>query len=135
MALNPKVAWAVHAMAHVHYERGDNARGIEALPPRIHPCDHLGYFKNHLLWHLALMHLAEGRYERVKRLFQSVFGDIPITAGSDLQDSVSLGGSSTCSAIRTPALAAPGCSRARVARPAALALPRRPRGNGARRRR
>ena len=90
MALNPKDAWAVHAMAHVHYERGDNARGIEALPPRIHPCDHLGYFKNHLLWHLALMHLAEGRYERVERLFQSVFGDIPITAGSDLQDSVSL---------------------------------------------
>ena len=32
MALNPKDAWAVHAMAHVHYERGDNARGIEALP-------------------------------------------------------------------------------------------------------
>jgi len=90
MALNPKDAWAVHAMAHVHYERGDNARGIEALPPRIHPCDHLGYFKNHLLWHLALMHLAEGRYERVERLFQGVFGDIPITAGSDLQDAVSL---------------------------------------------
>ncbi|PYO56795.1 MAG: hypothetical protein DMD83_12595 [Candidatus Rokuibacteriota bacterium] len=90
MALNPRDAWAVHAMAHVHYERGDNARGIEALPPKIHPCDHLGYFRNHLLWHLALMHLADGSYERVRRLFESVFGSIPIAVGSDLQDSVSL---------------------------------------------
>jgi len=90
MALNPKDAWAVHAMAHVHYERGDNARGIEALPPKIHPCDHLGYFRNHLLWHLALMHLADGSYERVQRLFESVFGSIPIAIGSDLQDAVSL---------------------------------------------
>jgi tetratricopeptide (TPR) repeat protein len=90
MALDPTDAWAVHAMAHVHYERGDHARGIEALPPRIHPCDHLGYFKHHLLWHLALLHLADGHYERVERMFQSVFGDLAITVGSDLQDAVSL---------------------------------------------
>jgi tetratricopeptide (TPR) repeat protein len=90
MALNPRDAWAVHAMAHVHYERGDNARGIEALPPGIHPCDHLGYFRNHLLWHLALMHLAEGHYDRVRRLFDSVFGSIPIAIASDLQDGVAL---------------------------------------------
>lgn len=90
IAINPRDAWAVHALAHVLYERGENAHGIEALPPRIHPCDHLGYFKNHLLWHLALMHLAEGRYDRVHKLFQSVFGDLEITVGSDLQDSVAL---------------------------------------------
>ena len=90
MAINPRDAWAVHAMAHVHYERGDNARGIDALPPRIHPCDHLGYFRNHLLWHLALMHLADGRYDRARRLFESVFGRMAIAIGSDLQDSVSL---------------------------------------------
>ncbi|PYM58886.1 MAG: hypothetical protein DMD77_06465 [Candidatus Rokuibacteriota bacterium] len=90
LALNPKDAWAVHAVAHVLYERGENERGVEALPPRIHPCDHLGYFRNHLLWHLALMHLAEGRYDRVGKLFDSVFGSAPITVGSDLQDSVAL---------------------------------------------
>ncbi len=90
MALNPRDAWAVHAMAHVHYERGDNARGVAALPPGIHPCDHLGYFKNHLLWHLALMHLADGGYDRTRRLFDSVFGGIAIDIASDLQDSVSL---------------------------------------------
>ena len=90
LALNPRDAWAVHAIAHVHYERGDNRRGIESLPPKIHPCDHLGYFKNHLLWHLALLHLAEGDYARGGRLFESVFGRIPIAIASDLQDSVAL---------------------------------------------
>ncbi len=90
VALNPKDAWAVHAMAHVHYERGDNARGVEALPSKMDPCDHLGYFRNHLLWHLALMHLADGSYEHVRRLFERAFGSIPIAIGSDLQDSVSL---------------------------------------------
>jgi tetratricopeptide (TPR) repeat protein len=90
LARNPRDAWAVHAIAHVHYERGDNRRGIESLPPQIHPCDHLGYFRNHLLWHLALLHLAEGDYERGGRLFESVFGRIPITIASDLQDSVAL---------------------------------------------
>ena len=90
LARNPRDAWAVHAIAHVHYERGDNRRGIESLPPRIHPCDHLGYFRNHLLWHLALLHLADGDYERGGRLFESVFGRIPITIASDLQDSVAL---------------------------------------------
>jgi len=90
IAVNPKDVWAVHTMAHVHYERGDNARGIEVLPPCIDPCDHLGYFKNHLRWHLALMHLAAGGYEQVQQQFESVFGGIPIVVGSDLQDSVSL---------------------------------------------
>ena len=90
IAMNPKDAWAVHTVAHVLYERGENVRGIDILPVHIDPCDHLGYFKNHLLWHLALMHLAEGRYERVGELFESVFGDIPISVGSDLQDSVAL---------------------------------------------
>jgi tetratricopeptide (TPR) repeat protein len=90
IASNARDAWAVHTLAHVLYERGENDRGVEALPPRIHPCDHLGYFKNHLLWHLALMHLAEGRYDRVRKLFESVFGGLDITVGSDLQDSVAL---------------------------------------------
>jgi len=90
MALNPRDAWAVHAAAHVFYETGENERGVEALPPRIHPCDQLGYFRNHLLWHLALMHLAAGRYERAVALFESVFGRIAMTVGSDLQDSVAL---------------------------------------------
>jgi tetratricopeptide (TPR) repeat protein len=90
MAVNPRDAWAVHAMAHVHYERGDNAEGARELPPSIHPCDHLGYFRNHLLWHLALMRLAAGSYDRAIRLFDNVFARIPIAIASDLQDAVAL---------------------------------------------
>jgi tetratricopeptide (TPR) repeat protein len=88
IALNPRDAWAVHAIAHVFYERGEHDRGADALPPHIHPCDHLGYFRNHLLWHLALMHMAAGRYETAERMFENVFGRLPIVVGSDLQDSV-----------------------------------------------
>jgi tetratricopeptide (TPR) repeat protein len=90
MAVNPRDAWAVHAMAHVHYERGDNAQGVQELPPGMHPCDHLGHFRNHLLWHLALMRLAAGSYDRAIRLFDNVFARIPITIGSDLRDAVAL---------------------------------------------
>ncbi|MCI0545803.1 MAG: hypothetical protein L0027_00790 [Candidatus Rokubacteria bacterium] len=90
VARRPRDAWAIHAIAHVLYERGENTRGASALPPLIHPCGHLGYFKNHLMWHVALMRLAEGDYERARRLFTGVFGDIRIEVGSDLQDSVSL---------------------------------------------
>lgn len=39
LSVNPRDAWAVHAIAHVLYERGDNRHGIEALPARIHPCE------------------------------------------------------------------------------------------------
>lgn len=90
VALNKRNGWAVHAVAHVLYETGENERGVEVLPPSIHPCDHLGPFRNHLLWHLALMHLAAGRYERAGKLFESVFGRLPMAVSSDLQDSVAL---------------------------------------------
>jgi hypothetical protein len=36
------------------------------------------------------MHLAHGGYDRVRQMFTSVFGAIPIDVASDLQDSVSL---------------------------------------------
>jgi tetratricopeptide (TPR) repeat protein len=80
IGLNAKDAWAVHALAHVLYERGENGRGLQALPAKIHPCDHLGYFRNHLLWHLALMHLAEAQYDRAADLFRGVFAEIPRSA-------------------------------------------------------
>jgi tetratricopeptide (TPR) repeat protein len=90
LGLNAQDAWAVHTLAHVLYETGENDRGADTLPPRIHPCTHLGYFRNHLLWHLALLHLAAGRYERAQRLFASLFGAEPLAVASDLHDAVSL---------------------------------------------
>jgi tetratricopeptide (TPR) repeat protein len=90
IALNPEDAWAVHALAHVLYETGDNDRGVEILPPRVQPCRRLGYFRNHLAWHIALLHLAAGRYEHAERMFRSVFAALPIDIASDLHDAVAL---------------------------------------------
>lgn len=90
VAMNPRDAWAVHAVAHVLYETGANERGARELPPQIEPCDHLGPFRNHLLWHVALMHLAAGREERAARMFADAFGRLAITISSDLQDAASL---------------------------------------------
>jgi tetratricopeptide (TPR) repeat protein len=90
IALNPRDAWAVHALAHVLYETGDNDRGVERLPPAIHPCTHLGYFRTHLVWHLALLHAAAGRYDRAAKLFEGLFADTPLRVASDVHDAVSL---------------------------------------------
>jgi len=90
LALNSQDAWAVHTLAHVLYETGDNDRGAESLPPRVQPCRHLGYFRHHLLWHIALLHLAAGRYEHAERMFRSVFAALPLAIASDLHDAVAL---------------------------------------------
>jgi tetratricopeptide (TPR) repeat protein len=90
IALNPRDAWAVHALAHALYDMGDSASGITRLPPAVHPCTHLGWFRNHLLWHLALMHMARGDYERASAMGRSVFEVTPSSIAGDLHDSISL---------------------------------------------
>src|SRR5437899_619244 len=103
---NPRDAWSVHALAHALYELGAFDTGVTRLPPAIHPCAHLGWFRNHLLWHLILMHLGRGEYERASGLGRTVF-------------------ERELSSIRGDRRRAPG--------PPALALPRGPLGDGARR--
>lgn len=90
LALNAQDAWAVHALAHALYEQGASDAGLTALPPAIHPCTHLGWFRNHLLWHLALMNLARGHYDRARALSQAVFERAPSSIAGDLHDSISL---------------------------------------------
>jgi len=87
---NERDAWAVHALAHTLYEQASFETGITRLPPAVHPLDHLGWFKNHLLWHLALMHLASGDYERAGDMARSVFERAPSSIAGDLHDSISL---------------------------------------------
>ena len=90
LALNPRDAWAVHAYAHTLYETAAFARGVDELPPAIHPCTHLGYFRRHLLWHLALMHLSQGRVERARAMSRAVFERAPSSIAGNLHDSISL---------------------------------------------
>lgn len=90
LALNPGDAWAVHALAHGLYESARFDPGVTRLPPAIHPCRGLNWFRNHLLWHLALMHFARGEYERAARMSRTVFERAPSSVAGDLHDSISL---------------------------------------------
>lgn len=90
LALNPADAWAVHALAHALYEAARFDPGVRGLPPAIRPCRGLNWFRNHLLWHLALMHFARGDYERAARMSRAVFERAPSSVAGDLHDSISL---------------------------------------------
>ena len=73
VARNPRDAWSIHALAHTVYEMGAARRRHLVAPPAIHPCTHLGWFRNHLVWHLALMHFACGDYGRASRISRAAF--------------------------------------------------------------
>ncbi len=90
VARNPRDAWSVHALAHTVYEMGASRAGISLLPLAIHPCTHLGWFRNHLLWHLALMHFACGDYGRASRMSRAAFERRPSSIPGNLHDSISL---------------------------------------------
>ena len=87
---NERDAWAVHAFAHAVYEMAAFETGLARLPAAIHPCRHLGWFRNHLVWHLTLMHLSHGDYERALRLSRRAFERAPSSIAGDLHDSISL---------------------------------------------
>ncbi|MEX2145384.1 MAG: hypothetical protein WED01_00050 [Candidatus Rokuibacteriota bacterium] len=90
LALDPSDAWAVHAFAHALYESADFDAGVTRLPPAIHPCRGLGWFKNHLYWHLALLNFARGEYDRAGAMSRRVFERAPSAIAGDLHDSISL---------------------------------------------
>lgn len=90
MARNPRDAWAVHALAHALYEMAAFDEGIARLPPATHPCQHLNWFRNHLVWHLALLHLSRGDYARAVRMSRAAFERAPSAIAGDLHDSIAL---------------------------------------------
>ncbi len=87
---NPSDAWAVHALAHALYELAGFDTGITRLPGCIHPCQHVNWFRDHLVWHLALMHYARGDYARASTIARGVFERRPSAIAGDLHDSISL---------------------------------------------
>jgi len=89
-SMNPRDAWAIHALAHSLYEMAAFDTGIRRLPLAIEPCTHLGWFKNHLLWHLTLMHLGRGEYEVASHMGRTLFEQAPSSIPGDLHDSISL---------------------------------------------
>jgi len=90
LTLNPRDAWTVHALAHALYESAAFDAGITRLPIAIHPCRGLNWFRNHLLWHLALLHFARGDYARASSMSRATFERAPSAIPGDLHDSISL---------------------------------------------
>jgi tetratricopeptide (TPR) repeat protein len=90
LSRNPQDAWAVHALAHALYEMAHFEEGVGRLPPAIHPCQHLNWFRNHLVWHLALMHLSRGDYARAVGISRAAFERAPSAIAGDLHDSIAL---------------------------------------------
>jgi tetratricopeptide (TPR) repeat protein len=90
VATNCGDAWSIHALAHALFESGQFDRGIGALPAAIAPCTGLNWFENHLWWHLALMHLSRGEYERVSTMSRERFEREPSSIAGNLHDSLSL---------------------------------------------
>lgn len=88
--MNPRDAWAIHALAHSLYEMAAFDTGIRRMPAAIEPCTHLGWFKNHLMWHLTLMHLGRGEYELASNMGRTLFEEAPSSIPGDLHDSISL---------------------------------------------
>jgi tetratricopeptide (TPR) repeat protein len=90
MGQNPEDTWAVHSFAHALYEMGASDVGITRLPPAIEACSRTGPYRTHLVWHVALMHLALGDYERARAMTRDVFEGNPIPLSLDLRNSSAL---------------------------------------------
>jgi tetratricopeptide (TPR) repeat protein len=69
VALEPKDAWAVHAVAHVYEMRGDTRKGVPWLADSADVWAPDCGFAYHNWWHLALLHLDRGDIPEVLRLY------------------------------------------------------------------
>jgi tetratricopeptide (TPR) repeat protein len=90
IAKNPNDAWSIHALAHALYESSAFDAGIARLPGVIESVRGLNWFQNHLWWHVVLMHLARGDYDRVSEMSRDLFEREPSSIAGDLHDSISL---------------------------------------------
>ena len=68
VSLNPRDAYAIHAVAHVMEMQGRQAGGIWWMTSREDDWAN-GNFANHLWWHLSLFHLDLAQYDRVLSIY------------------------------------------------------------------
>jgi tetratricopeptide (TPR) repeat protein len=91
IAENPRNAAAAHALAHFHYENGEAAAAASFLRSWLADYPRDGFFRGHLSWHLALVHLEQGDVEEGFRLYSDAFAadDYPAPALIKLLDAPS----------------------------------------------
>lgn len=85
---NAEDTWGVHALIHALYEKGQY-EGLQRVPPAIDGCVNANYYRNHMLWHVVLLHLASGDYVRGSAMCREVFERQPSPVGLDLRNSIS----------------------------------------------
>jgi hypothetical protein len=86
----PRDAWGLHAVAHVHEMSGRIEQGIAWLERTRPTWSRCNNFSFHLAWHLALFHLERGRHERVLELYDTEVRPQPTDDFRDVANAVSL---------------------------------------------
>lgn len=88
--INPRDAWAVHAVAHVMDSEDRYREGIDWIRS-LEPCwDAANNFRYHLWWHRALMHLARREYDEALALYDERLWDPDSEEYLDLCNDVAL---------------------------------------------
>ena len=65
----PDDAWGLHAVSHVYDMTGRAKQGLEWLTGKEAAWEHCNNFRYHVWWHIALMHLDLGQYDKVLELY------------------------------------------------------------------
>lgn len=90
LTLEPKDAWAVHAVTHVMEMQGRIEEGIAWLESRRDDWAPDNAFAFHNWWHLALFHMDAARYDRVLALYDAAIHPEPAQFVLPLIDATAL---------------------------------------------
>ena len=85
VAMNPRDAYAIHAVAHVMEMQGRQEGGIWWMTSREDDWAN-GNFANHLWWHLSLFHLDLGQYDRVLSIYDHKLRSAPAEGTDPTQE-------------------------------------------------
>ncbi len=69
LELAPDDAWGLHAIAHIFDMTGRAKEGLEWIDGKQAAWQHCNNFRYHVWWHIALMHLDLGNYDKVLELY------------------------------------------------------------------
>jgi len=69
LRLAPDDAWGLHAISHVFDMTGRPQAGLEFISDKQQAWEHCNNFSYHMWWHIALMHLELGNYDKVLELY------------------------------------------------------------------
>ncbi|MEM9332688.1 MAG: tetratricopeptide repeat protein [Pseudomonadota bacterium] len=69
LELAPDDAWGLHAVMHVFDMTGRATEGLAWINGKDAAWEHCNNFRYHVWWHIALMHLDLGNYEKVLELY------------------------------------------------------------------